>query len=297
MTVQTISKSRLLLHFLAAATVVVWGTTFVSTKLLIGSGLTPASIFLFRFIIAYLGIWVVSPHKLWADNWKDEALFLVLGLTGGSLYFLSENSALYFTLASNVALIISTTPILTALITRIFYPINKLNRFFVVGSFLALAGVALVVFNGSFVMQMNPLGDLLTLVAALMWAVYSLLVKRMNRSYSITFVTRKVFFYGLLTILPYFWIQPLHIDTSLLMQPAILANLLFLGILASLICYTVWNYVIEGLGIITATNYIYFIPAVTMFTSALVINEHVTWISLGGAIMIIAGVYFASKRS
>ena len=293
---KSLSNSRLGFHILAAFTVLVWGTTFVSTKLLIVGGLSPAAIFLYRFIIAYIGICFFAPRRLWASTWKDEVLFVLLGLTGGSLYFLSENSALSYTLASNVALIISTTPILTALINRLCYPDNKLNRFFAIGSFMALAGVAMVVFNGSFIMQMNPLGDLLTLFAALMCALYSLLVKRMNDRYPVLFVTRKVFFYGLLTILPYFLVQPLHFDIDILLQPIILSNLLFLAILGSLICYTIWNFVIERLGIVTATNYIYFIPAVTLFTSAIVIDEHITWVALLGAVMIISGVYFASKR-
>ncbi len=294
---QTYSKSRVLFHFLAAFVVCVWGTTFVATKLLISYGLTASDIFFYRFLIAYIGIWFFAPHKLFADNLKDEATFFLLGITGGSLYFLAENTALYFTLASNVALIISTTPILTAIITRIVYPKNKLGKHFGIGSFLAIAGVALVVLNGSYILQMNPLGDILTLVAALTWAIYSLLIKRMNNRYQLFFISRKIFFYGLLSILPYYFFRPLQFDVTLLTQPVIWGNLLFLGVLASLICYTVWNIVIDKLGIVSTTNYIYFIPLITLFTSAIVIDEHITWIAFLGAIMILSGVYFASKKS
>ena len=59
-------------HLIAILTVAIWGTTFISTKLLIRSGLTPQEIFFLRFLMAYIGILFISPRKLWADNWRDE---------------------------------------------------------------------------------------------------------------------------------------------------------------------------------------------------------------------------------
>ena len=72
----------------------IWGETFVSTKILLGNGLMPSDIFFYRFALAYVCIWCFSYKRLWSDNWKDELLLLVLGIMGGSLYFLTENMAL-----------------------------------------------------------------------------------------------------------------------------------------------------------------------------------------------------------
>ena len=72
-------------HLIAILTVGIWGTTFISTKILIGSGLSPQEIFLLRFLMAYVGIWFISSRRLKSDNWKDEGWLLLGGLTGCSL--------------------------------------------------------------------------------------------------------------------------------------------------------------------------------------------------------------------
>ena len=105
-------------HILALTAVAIWGTTFVSTKLLLAEGMTPAEIMFYRFLIAYLALKLYKPTFRLPESWRDEALFAAAGLTGGSLYFLTENMALQITLASNVALLLATAPILTVLPQR-----------------------------------------------------------------------------------------------------------------------------------------------------------------------------------
>lgn len=291
----TTIKPSVWFHVMAAVTVAVWGTTFVSTKVLIHHGLSATDIMFYRFVMAYICIWPISPRILWAKSWRDEGIFVLLGLTGGSLYFVAENTALSITLASNVALIICTAPILAAFLTYLFNKGDRLKPRLVAGSLMALAGVALVVFNGSFVLRLSPAGDLLTLIAALMWAVYCILLKRMNDCYSTLFITRKVFFYGVLTLLPFFFFYPLQTDTAILFQPLVLANLLFLGVVASMLCYIMWTAVVKRLGVVCAANYIYVVPLVTLITSAIVIDERITLIAMMGCIFILGGVYLAER--
>lgn len=282
-------------HFLAILTVIIWGTTFVSTKILIGDGLTPVEILLYRFLLAYIGIWFFCPRRLFAKSWKDELLFLGAGLCGGSLYFISENTALGITLASNVSLIICTAPILTALLSRLFNKGERLKKHLIYGSLMALLGVGLVVFNGSFILQINPLGDMLTLLAALMWAFYGLILRRLGNRYPTLFVTRKVFFYGVVTLIPVLIASPIHPQLAVLSRPAVIGNLLFLGIFASLICYIMWNTAVKELGVVRTTNYIYVVPLVTLLTSAIVIDETITVVALIGSAFILSGVYVAEK--
>lgn len=282
-------------HFLAILTVIIWGTTFVSTKILIADGLTPVEILLYRFLLAYIGIWFFCPRKLFAKSWNDELLFLGAGLCGGSLYFISENTALGITLASNVSLIICTAPILTALLSRLFNKGERLKRHLIYGSLMALLGVGLVVFNGSFILRINPLGDMLTLLAALMWAFYGLILRRLGNRYPTLFVTRKVFFYGVVTLIPVLIASPIHLQLAVLSRPAVIGNLLFLGIFASLLCYIMWNTAVKELGVVRTTNYIYVVPLVTLLTSALVINETITVVALIGSVFILSGVYVAEK--
>lgn len=166
-------------HLIAILTVAIWGLTFISTKVLINHGLTPQEIFFYRFLIAYLGIWVISPKRLFTNNWQDELWLVAGGIFGGSLYFFTENTALGITQASNVSFIICTAPLLTTILSLLFYKSEKASKGLIYGSLLALMGVGLIVFNGSFVLKISPIGDLLTLLAALSWAFYSLIIKKM----------------------------------------------------------------------------------------------------------------------
>ena len=283
-------------HLIAILTVGIWGLTFISTKVLIEHGLSPQEIFLLRFLMAYLGIWFISPRKLFADNWKDELWLLWGGVTGGSFYFFTENTALEITLATNVAFIVCTAPLLTTILSLLIYKKEKATAGLVGGSLLALAGVALVVDNGHFILKISPLGDFLTLLAAFSWAFYSLIMKKMSGRYRTTFITRKIFFYGILTILPAFILHPWQFSLSGLWQPAVWMNLLFLGVLASLVCFVVWNIILKQLGTVRASNYIYLNPLFTLIGSAVLLDEQFTVMSLMGAMLILGGVYWAGKR-
>ena len=144
-------------HLIAILTVAIWGLTFIATKVLINHGLTPQEIFFYRFLIAYIGIWAISPKHLFADNLKDELWLVAGGVFGGSLYFFTENTALGITQASNVAFIICTAPLLTTILSLIFYKSEKATKGLIYGSLLALIGVGLVVFNGSVVLKLKEL--------------------------------------------------------------------------------------------------------------------------------------------
>lgn len=288
-------RNNYLYHFIALVTMMIWGTTYVSTKILIRDGLTPVEILFYRFSIAYICIWPFSFRRVWAKTLKDELWFVAAGLSGGSLYFLSENTALGLTLASNVSLILCIAPILTAFLFFFFNKGERLHPRLVYGSIVALIGVALVIFNGDFILKINPLGDMLALLAAFMWASYSLIVRRLETDYPALFITRKVFFYGLLTLIPVIPFRPVRFDTAVLLQPEVYGNLLFLGLIASMICYLAWNAAMKHLGVVRITNYIYIGPVFTLVASSLLIHERVTDIALLGSVFILSGVYMAEK--
>ncbi|MBR4065668.1 MAG: DMT family transporter [Bacteroidaceae bacterium] len=280
----------MLVYITAFLIVVIWGCTFVQTKLLINAGLRPDEIFLFRFILAYLLILPLAGKRFFLDDWKDELLAVLLGLTGGSLYFITENYALAYGYCSNVSLIVCLTPLVTALIVGCFYPGERLNRKGLLASLIAFAGMALVVFNGNFILKLSPLGDILAFAACLCWALYSLIIKRLQVRYSNMLITRKVFGYGLLTIIP--WLLPQGVNVELLWSggAVVWGNILFLGCVASMLCFLGWNWCLEKIGTVRATNLLYLNPVVAMTTSAFVLGERVTWVALMGAALILAGL-------
>lgn len=294
-------QSRLLYHLTAFAVVAIWGVTFVFTKLLLVNGLTAAHIFTLRFIIAYvmlLAFAVTRPSfRLWADSWKDEMLMAALGLTGGSLYFLTENSAMNYTTTTNTSLIVCCCPLFAAILIGSFYRSQRLRGIQVVGTLMAVAGVATVVLNGHFVLHLSPLGDTLALCANLCWAVYSLLMVPANQRYDAVFITRKVFFYGLLTMIPYYMVYPQMPSMSLVLRSDILLNLLFLGCVASMGCFLAWNWVMKKLGAIVTTNYVYVNPLTTILFAWWILNEQITLWFLLGTVLVLAGMDLCASRS
>ena len=285
----------LLFHLITAAVVTIWGVTFVSTKVLLQHGLGPMDIMFYRFVIAYGCILAISHKRLWADNWKDEFMLMLSGLTGGTLYFIAENNALGISQASNVALLVCTTPIFTALLAHWVFK-DPLRKNMMIGSLIALLGVGLVVFSGSVILQINPLGDFLSIMAALMWAVYCLILKPLGNRYSTAFITRKVFIYSILSVLVYFIFDPLNMDVEVLTHPIVVMNLLFLGIVASMLCFIAWNAAVKVLGPSRTANYIYVQPMSTLVLSSIILSEVITLTSLIGAACIIGGVYLAEKE-
>ena len=287
-------------HIVAFLTVAVWGTTFVWTKLLIINGLSPAQIFTLRFIIAYVlltgfSLWR-GRHKWLSDNWRDELTMMALGLTGGSMYFLTENESLRFTTATNTSLIVCSCPLFAMLIIALFYKSERFSRLQALGSLLALIGMAAVVLNGHFVLHLSPLGDTLAFSACICWALYTLLMKPVMGRYPAMFITRKVFFYGILTILPYYIFVPDMPSLDVLMRPEVALNLLFLGSVASMLCYLTWSWCMKGLGAVICTNWVYVNPITTIIAAWLILDEQITVYFLIGSILIIAGMCLSSKK-
>jgi drug/metabolite transporter (DMT)-like permease len=128
-----------------------------------------------------------------------------------------------------------------------------------------------------------------------MWVIYSIIIPKVETKYDSLTITRKVFFYGVLTLLPYFAIEPYEVTLEMLTRPVVIGNLLFLGLLASLICYWTWNVVIIKLGAVRSTNYLYINPIVAMITSHIVLNEHITPLAMVGTTLILVGMYLAQK--
>ena len=280
-------------HILAVFAVIMWGYSFVSTKVLLQNGLGPTEIYVFRFIIAYLVILCFSHKRLFCRNIVDEFLLLVCGLLSGSLYYIAENNALEYTLATNVALLTALSPLLTVLLIACIYKNEKISIGTWIGTALAVVGVSCVVFNGTSDIEFGPIGDFLALLAALSWSVYCLILKKLNALYDVWFITRKTFFYGLLTAIPFLiFSRAENLDSwHNIFLHAVWPNLLFLSLGASTTAFLIWGYIIKKLGTITANNYLYIQPIVTLIVSALVIHEQVSFVGILGIVLIIGGLW------
>lgn len=289
-------NNNLLYHLIAISIVVVWGTTFVSTKILLLNGLTPAGIFAIRFFIAYIGLVIISHKRMFCKNLKDELLVVLLGLFGGSMYFLTENMSLNYTTTTNTSLIVCSCPLFSTLLICYFFK-TKLTKSQILGDVFAFLGMAIVVLNGQFVLHLSPIGDMLAFGACLCWAFYSLIMRLLVSNYSSVFITRKVFGYGLLTIIHWFLFRPedspINIDFT---NPLLWGNILFLSLVASLTCYSLWTVCLKRLGVIAATNYVYINPIATVGAAVVILNEQITIWFILGSLFILAGLWLHNRN-
>lgn len=289
------NSSPVLYHLLAFFVAAVWGVSFVSTSKLLDAGIQPTEIYIIRFVIAYLVIMALTFRKIMSDSLKDEVLFMICGLCGGSIYYIGENTALQYTLVTNVSLLVTLSPIITVLLTKMMYKTEQLSKGFIVGSIIAFIGVACVIFNSSFNIEVKPLGDLLSIFAAVSFAIYCIVVKKLNARYDTLFISRKIFFYGVITALPFLAIQDHFMDFAVLKEPVVWMHILFLGVICSMIAFILWNEAINKLGASRASNYLYFSPVITLIASVWLLNENVSIVGYIGCALTIGGVIVSEK--
>ena len=289
-------KSKYFLgHILAILTAIVWGTSFISTKQLL-TGFTPFEILFLRFAIGYIALWVIYPHRLKLIDFKTEFLIFLAGFSGVTIYFLAENYALTYTYASNVSLLVSVAPLLTGLLAH-FILKDRLKKNFIVGFFVAIIGIALISFSGATVLKLNPKGDLLAIGAALLWAIYSIAIHKVGgKKINTLALTRRIFFYGLVTMIPCAFFLNFSVDKATVLIPSNLFNLLYLGVISSAICYITWNKAMEILGAVVASTYIYVIPVVTVIFSFFILKEQITIYMILGIILILGGLYLSQEQ-
>ena len=228
---------------------------------------------------------------------REEISFALAGLTGACLYYLLENIALTYTLATNVAIIVSVAPFFTAVLSHMLSKEReRISPFFFIGFLIAFLGILLINLNGSR-MDLNPKGDILALAAAFIWAIYSILCRKINSyGYSVVQSTRRTFFYGLLFMIPIFIASGASFDLTGFKDFKNLFNLVFLGLGASAISFVTWNYSVSRLGAIKTSVYIYLIPVVTIVFSAIFLSEPITPMIIAGTVMTLAGLIVSEIR-
>jgi drug/metabolite transporter (DMT)-like permease len=288
------NNKTLLGHFLAIITILIWGTTFVATKTLL-TEFSPEEILAYRFFGAFIILIFIYPKNIKFSSFGEEFLFFLLGLSGVTIYYWSENLALKYTYASNVGLIVSAIPIFTALVAHFMTKDERFTINLFLGFITAMLGIAMVIFNGK-TLKINSMGDLFAMISALSFSFYSVLIKKVNKRYSQFFVVRKTFFYGILTMLPILIISGISMPKPSQLSVSVILNLLFLTIFASLLCFIMWNKAINILGSVKTTNYVYLVPFIALISSVLILHEKVTILMLLGGVLIFLGIFINENK-
>lgn len=295
-------KNKIVGHAAAFLTATCWGCSFIASKVLMEDAhMTPVEVYVYRFVIAYVIMLAFTFKDIRSKSWTDELQLALCGVCSGTLYFLMENYALMYTTTGNVSLLSSISPIFTAILLSIIYK-TKMKRGEVIGSAVAFFGVAMVIFSESIGkglgLEIHPFGDLLALSCAMSWAIYSIALKRLIPIYNTLFLTRKLFFYGLVTSVPLLLVQqqPLHLNAIFdLSHPVYLLNLLFLAVMCSSMAYLLWNESMKIIGPLATNNYIYLQPPVTMIAGWFLLGEKIYMFGYIGCFMILMGLVLADK--
>ena len=294
---ERLGHSRLLGHLLALFVTTVWGTTLISSKILLGA-FSPLEIMTYRFAIAWVVLFCLSPKPLWPKSLKSELPYIGAGITGLTLYFLLENTALEYTLASNVGIIISAAPMFTALLMWLCRRSRRPGSAFFVGFAIAMAGITLISLSNGESLELNPIGDLLTIGAALCWGGYGVLIELTQKDgLSQIQVTRKVFFWGLVCVIPLAPVVHLDFSPARLADPVMLLNICYLGFVASALGFVCWNRAVALLGAVSTAVYIYLGPVVTLVFSFLILGEPIRPQAIAAIALILLGLWLSQRQS
>ncbi len=282
-------------HLTALMTVFLWGVTYISTKVLLRD-FTPIEILFLRFLLG-LGALSLIRERLPFKNWREERFYVGAGLAGVTLYFLFENIALTCTSASNVGILATMAPFFTALFAKFFLKEERLSTRFFFGFVLAISGVAMLSYSGAVTLKLNPVGDFLALLAAVVWAIYSILLKKLSHfGHSMAACTRRTFFYGLLFMIPALFLLDFSPDWAKLLKPVNGLNLLFLGLGASALCFASWNWAVKILGAVRTSIYIYLIPVITVISAVVILGEQLTLPGICGMALALGGLVLSETR-
>ncbi len=294
--------TRALSHIGAIITIIIWGVTFIASKILLET-FTMIEILLIRFILGFILLAlfdILRKKKNKQKNpfsLKEEIIFFFAGFSGVSLYYVLETIALTKTSASNVGILVSLAPITTAIMALIWLKSEKFKLAYLYGFVIAFFGVVLVITNGTKFEGFSVEGDLLAILGTFAWGSYSLLLKRIdtNKYHTITY-TKKILMYGIITLIPIALYNKVSISLADFSSLNI-SLFLFLGLGASALCFLFWNYAVDHLGVYKTSAYIYVTPIITLLAAFFVLKEPITLFAIGGALSIIAGLYISEYVS
>ena len=282
-------------HIFTFITVAIWSVAFVSNKALL-EYMTPIENMICRFAIAYLLLLIIYPKWQLPKSIKDELYFVLLGFLGIFLYFILENFALKYTQASNVGLFMGAIPIFTALFAHILTHDENISPKLIWAFIISMLGMGMILLEGSR-FELRLQGDLLALGGAIVFALYSVVLKLAPKGYHYIVITRKSFIYGLTLMLVYHSLYGQNPDYSVLIIPTVIYNLAFLGILSSGLAFILWHQGIERIGSIGASNYIYLVPLLTSVAGIIILDEVLTLQMIGGGVLILFGLYLSQRNA
>lgn len=292
------SNDRFLPHLEVLAAILVWGASFIATKIALREA-PPAVVLWLRFAmgVSLLGVVAISQRQFSLPAPRDLARFALIGLIGVTLHQGSQTVGLITTQASTTAWIVATTPILMALLAWLTLK-ERLGWIQGGGIALATLGVLLIISNGNMSLllqgRLGQPGDLLAFLSALTWAVFSILSRPLLQRYSPIYLLFWVMLAGWIFLSPFF-IRDVSLEKVGAISLRGWEAILFLGIFCSGLAYTAWYGALQKLKAAHVGAYLYLEPLVATGVAALVLGEAITWSTLVGGAAILIGVFLVNQ--
>lgn len=296
-----LSSHTIFLGYLyALSATIIWSGNFIISRDLSGS-IPPISLAFYRWVVAVMIFlpWALKPLMQQWQALKKNIGYLCISFLLGVTAF---NTLIYFaghsTSAINLSLIAITFPIFIIIISRFFF--KELITFKkATGIIIVVIGIILLITKGDLDRLLNlsfAIGDVWMLLASLIFAIYSLLLKQKPKNISIIAFQLSTFILGLIFLLPFFIVESLSVP-SFQFNSKIIISIFYLGIFASLFAFLLWNKAITKIGPSKASLIYYTLPLFSSFWAYLFINETISMVHLYSAVLIIAGIFTANYQS
>lgn len=289
-------RTRVLGHLAILTVVLIWATTYISTKILLDA-FTPMQILLVRTILGCLFLFLCNPRKMVYKHRGDRLILAGSGLCGIFLYYYLENTALVYTSASNVGVIVATAPFFTLLAVHFILKEEHLKAQYFVGFVLSMLGISLISYSGQAELALNPLGDALAVLGIVVWAFYVTLTRVVSRrGYPTLLATRTMFFYALLGMVVANFLHGDLPTLHLIVQKPYIYHFLFLGLIASALCFVFWNFGLKSIGAVKSSFYLYLSPVITIVFSVTFLGEVITPTSAIGTALTLGGLLVSEYK-
>jgi drug/metabolite transporter (DMT)-like permease len=294
-----VNKPKLLPYLEALFAVIVWGASFIATKIAVGQ-ISPISVVWLRFAmgIPILLAAVIMRKQFELPKGTEWLYFALLGFLGISFHQWLQSNGLQTSEATTTAWIVATTPMFIAVLGWLVLK-EKLRLIQTAGIILATLGVLIVVSKGNFaglaVGKFGAPGDILILISSVNWAIFSILSRYGLKRHPSTRMTFWVMSIGWLITSTAFFAQGKITELALLDVRGWWA-MIFLGIFTTGLAYIAWFDALAQLPAAQTGAFLFIEPPTSMIVAAIVLSEQITWASIFGGAVILVGVWLVNRQ-
>jgi drug/metabolite transporter (DMT)-like permease len=276
-------------------TVLFWGLSFVSSKIILNTGVPPMTMVCIRFVIAtvLLNLFLKKLDPSARLRKKDILPLAVSGFFGVTVYFFFESRGIKLTSASHASLIIAVIPVITVLAEALFFR-TRISWLTGVGVVLSVVGVVFVVERpgAGEAGSVSLAGDLFMFGACLSWVVYIVLSKNLHRRLSELAITAYQSLFGTVFLIPLALLEarqwvPVTLSAGM--------NLAYLAVFCSALSNFLYVYALSRLGPIAVSPYVNLIPVVGVLGGVVLLGETIVWSQVAGGLVILCGVLLVSR--